>query len=84
MADIWWHVARTPDGVWVDELGPASDNLGGRVEQIRDELGFPADWPSVEGWDSRLGPGEPHPTLLRPPTTVRRLPAREEANGGDQ
>jgi hypothetical protein len=83
VADIWWHVARTPDGVWVDELGPASDDLPGRVGAIQAELGFPDDWVAVPGWDSRLAPGEPHPSLLDGATVRRLPPADEGARGGD-
>jgi hypothetical protein len=74
---MWWHVARTPDGVWVDELGPDTDDHSESVETIRADLGFPDDWFSTPGWDSRLAPGEPHRSLLAG-ATIRRAPDQSE------
>jgi hypothetical protein len=68
----WWHIARTPDGVYATELDTDDvDEQGVRAALIRSELDFPEDWVTADGWDSQLSQGEPHPSLLAHATVTR-------------
>lgn len=37
---------------------------GDFAQVIRTQLGFPEDWNALEGWNSALTYGEPHPSLM--------------------
>lgn len=64
MADAWWHIAQTPTGVRVTEIGEGDDR-DTVVLAVCASLDFPADWVDVSGWDSSLSLGEPHEDLMR-------------------
>jgi hypothetical protein len=51
-----------------------AEALGMFAEAIRTQLGFPQDWMNSAEYDSRITPGEPHPSLMAIATLHDDLP----------
>jgi hypothetical protein len=71
---MMWHLANTPAGLHLRELGDLdADELGAATAHHRAELGFPDDWVDLPDWDSSLTGGAPHQARFDEAVAVERL-----------